>query len=245
MNLIEGLNEVVDFIGKGYRLTKAMEESGQRDVFVALDQVNRLCVIKFADCLPTKVARINKEVQILQTLNSNSFPKLYDSFYITSDDIEYYVDNLNPASEAAKIKAFQDLKIKDKYVTVEEYIENIPWAEFKEIAKLDFGVLLKFVRAMVSALGDIASLEKIHRDLKPDNILIRPDFSPVIIDFGIAKSVSAGTNTLTKVYESIPCTWQDAAPEQVLNQRGIQTHKIDQFSLGVVLYELLSIRRLN
>jgi serine/threonine-protein kinase len=75
----------------------------------------------------------------------------------------------------------------------------------------------------------------LHRDLKPDNILIDERGQPHVADFGLAKQI--GDATLTAVGIGTP---EYAAPEQLRNDRDAITTAIDQYSLGVMLYELLT-----
>jgi eukaryotic-like serine/threonine-protein kinase len=81
----------------------------------------------------------------------------------------------------------------------------------------------------------------IHRDLKPDNILITSDGEPKLLDFGIAKVFTPdqqeGGSTLTSAWVRL-LTPDYASPEQVLGER--ITTATDIYSLGAVLYELLT-----
>ncbi len=81
----------------------------------------------------------------------------------------------------------------------------------------------------------------VHRDLKPDNILIAKDGAPRLLDFGTAKLLSpshdaAGAESTRQGYHSF--TPQYASPEQVLGNP--VTTASDTYSLGVLLYLLLS-----
>ena len=77
----------------------------------------------------------------------------------------------------------------------------------------------------------------IHRDIKPENIMITADGRAKLGDFGLARAVSTG-NTLTADANVLMGTVAYLAPEQV--QRGIADVKSDIYSLGIVLFEMLT-----
>jgi Flp pilus assembly protein TadD len=80
----------------------------------------------------------------------------------------------------------------------------------------------------------------VHRDLKPQNILITADGRPKVTDFGLARLTDEQSVSMPG---DLMGTVQYMSPEQVARGQGRIDHRTDIFSLGVVLYELLTLER--
>jgi len=82
----------------------------------------------------------------------------------------------------------------------------------------------------------------IHRDVKPGNIMVTPEGDPVILDFGLARDESSEVKTLTHSGDLLG-TPAYMSPEQLLAQRVPLDRRTDIYSLGVTLYECLTLKR--
>jgi serine/threonine protein kinase len=99
------------------------------------------------------------------------------------------------------------------------------------------------VRKVALAMQEAHAQGVIHRDLKPSNILLRPNGEPMVMDFGLAsRSDDRQSAGLTRRGDVIG-TYEYMSPEQVEADNAAVGPAADVFSLGVVLYELLTGRR--
>ncbi len=82
----------------------------------------------------------------------------------------------------------------------------------------------------------------VHRDVKPSNIIVMPDGSPVLVDFGLAIPQESDGNTLTRTGDTAG-TPSYLAPELLTGDRARPDAQSDVYALGVTLYECLALRR--
>ena len=81
----------------------------------------------------------------------------------------------------------------------------------------------------------------VHRDMKPGNVMVRSDGSPVILDFGLVRDED-DTSSLTEIGNLLGAPAY-MSPEQVTAQHIRLDRRSDIYSLGVMLYECLTLRR--
>jgi tetratricopeptide (TPR) repeat protein len=126
---------------------------------------------------------------------------------------------------------------------VMEYVEGVPIDSYVGAQELSLKDKLRLFVKVCSAVQFAHQNLVIHRDLKPDNVLVSSDGEPHLLDFGTAKLLSADQSAdvlgLTR-HGFLSFTPTYASPEQVLGKA--ITTATDTYSLGVMLYLLLTGR---
>ena len=128
---------------------------------------------------------------------------------------------------------------------VMDYVKGVPITEYCDAIRLSVPERLQLFVQVCQAVQHAHQKGIIHRDLKPSNILVAPyDDKPVpkVIDFGLAKAMnqSLTEKTLHTAHDMVLGTPLYMSPEQAqLNNIDVDTRS-DIYSLGVLLYELLT-----
>lgn len=121
---------------------------------------------------------------------------------------------------------------------VMEYVDGAPITEYCDRRRLNLTERLKLFRTVCAAVAYAHQNLVVHRDLKPGNIFVTANGEVKLLDFGIAKLLGPESRedlTRTGMY---PFTPDYASPEQVRGKA--ITTATDVYSLGVVLFELLT-----
>lgn len=188
-----------------------LRKGGQKSVYRVDHPKHGSAVAKvgIADA-PETMERISREVELLKDLDSDYYPK----------NFEFWKAGMTG------------------FVTVEEYIPGDlltsridKYQDSKEAAS--------FIKSLCIGLRILWDEQVVHRDIKPDNIIITPGGQPKIIDLGIARCLKKTSLTESLAWVG-PCTPPYAAPEQLLNRKADIDWRADQFSLGIVFVQLLS-----
>lgn len=127
---------------------------------------------------------------------------------------------------------------------VMDYVDGTPLGDFSNTQKLSINQRLEIFLQICDAVSYAHKNLVIHRDLKPSNILVTADGIPKLLDFGIAKLVihNSDLKTIEKTFNAFQAmTPEYASPEQI-SGRPVTT-STDIYSLGVVLFELLTGHR--
>jgi len=154
---------------------------------------------------------------------------------------------LNHPNVVHTLEAGQD---GDRYFLSMEFLDGQPLTEVMQRAtndpRITLPVRLRILCDVLSGLQhahelreyDGTGLHIVHRDISPQNVFVTYDGQVKVVDFGIAKAADAGNVTQPGVFKG---KFAYAAPEQIKGQ--LVDRRADVFSVGVLLWELVSLQR--
>jgi serine/threonine-protein kinase len=198
-------------VGGRYRVVRKIGGGGMADVYLCEDLTlgRRVAIKVLLQRLlndPTFVERFRREAKAAAGLNSANVVGVYDWG-----------------------------ELHDAYYIVMEYVEGETLKDFiRRQGRLNGGEAVRIGLQLLSAVAYAHRRGIIHRDIKPQNVMLDREGNVKVMDFGIAR---AGDSGMTEV-GSVLGTAQYLAPEQA---QGLQVdERSDLYSVGIVLYEMLT-----
>lgn len=199
-------------ISKRYKIIEVIGGGGMSNVYLAHDMIlNRDVAIKILhynfDDEDESYRRFQREALSATSL---SHPNIVSTYDVGEDEGHHYL--------------------------VMEYVKGMTLKQYiNEYAPLAPTRCVEIMQQLTSAIAVAHQNQIIHRDIKPQNVLMDEDGNVKVADFGIAMALTATSFTKTN---SVLGTVHYLSPEQA--RGGMTTKKSDIYSLGIVLYELLT-----
>ena len=199
-------------LGNRYEILREIGSGGMANVYLAHCRLlNRNVAVKILknEFVNDKefLERFNKEAQVAATISSPNIVNVYDVGH--DGDIHYIVMEYVEGQ------------------TLKEYIDDNGMLSWQETVEYAIQICTALDRAHKNGI--------IHRDIKPQNIILTNDGVLKVTDFGIAR---ATTNETTNMGESTMGSVHYFSPEQA--RGGYTDAKSDIYSLGIVMYELIT-----
>ena len=202
-------------LGDRYRISREVGRGGAARVFEAIDAHDRRVALKVLhpQLLASVTAdRFLREIHFVARLDHPHIARLLD--YGEEDWIVYCaMEFIEGPTLKQHLRSTRRMSLADTARTAQDLLDALEYAHAQGI---------------------------IHRDVKPDNIMLSPD-GAVLVDFGIAKAVAAsGNDRLTRSGFAVG-TSAYMSPEQIAGSDAIDSRS-DLYSLGCVLFECLTGR---
>jgi tRNA A-37 threonylcarbamoyl transferase component Bud32 len=236
-------------LGGRYRIDRELGAGGMGKVFEALDtQLKRPVAVKVLAVFGSKrfdpEARFRREAEALAALQHPNIVAIHEVG--TDGDVNYLVmDLVRGAPLDRALKLVKQHCGDDPPRRGEELTRALPApGDGTTRSLIELGSWFRTVARVASEIAHTLEAAHtkglVHRDIKPGNIMLRPDGSPLVLDFGLAGAQQDETGTVTEgLFGSVAYM----APEQIASGRVGTDPRTDVYQLGAVLYELLTLRR--
>lgn len=204
--------EIGEILGGRYEILKRIGSGGMADVYMAKDQkLNRNVAVKVLKREYVDDEKFLKKFQIeAQAVASLTHPNIVNIYDVGAENgVNYIVMELAGG------------------ITLKEYIKKKGYLSPQETVDVSIQI--------ASAISHAHNHHIIHRDIKPQNILISEDGMIKVTDFGIAKA--ANTNTVTSTATAMGSVHY-ISPEQAKGR--FCDEKSDIYSLGITMYEMIT-----
>jgi serine/threonine protein kinase len=201
-----------------YRIQRPLGFGGMGVVYLAEQDSPRRAValklLRLDSASPRQLERFEREAELLGRLSHPGIARVYEAGWAET--------------ETGRRPFF-----------AMEYVEGEPLHEYVTVHKLDLAAKLRIVSQVAEAVHYAHERNVVHRDLKPSNVVIDERGEPKVLDFGVARPM--GDSSHATQTGQLVGTLSYMSPEQAAGH-GLIGPASDVYSLGVILYEILTGR---
>jgi eukaryotic-like serine/threonine-protein kinase len=240
-----------------YRILREIGRGGQASVYLAEDQrLHRQVALKVLSpghgIDEGRLNRFRREAEITSRLNNPGICPVYAAgedhgvlwiamAYVEGEPLASKISTAreHAASDSTSVIEIPERADLSEAAPTSDHRDEPPsWPKtWSEIARV-----LELFEEIARTLHVAHEHGVIHRDIKPGNIMVTEDGAPVILDFGLAQDIEHDLPTLT-VTGDLLGTPAYVSPEQLAAQRIRLDRRTDVYSLGISLFECLTLRR--
>ena len=198
---------------EGYDILRELSRGGQGVVYLAHEKATkRKVAIKVLregpHASPEATKRFRREIELIARLEHPDIVAVLHAG-VTANGLPYFVM---------------------------PYVRGQPLTQYIDAASLSTPDICRIFARICDALHHAHNRGVIHRDLKPSNVLVDDEGHPRILDFGLAKILAGGGDSLLSVSRSAFGTLPYMAPEQVRGNPDLIDARTDVYAIGVLLY---------
>ena len=231
-----------------FRLVRLLGRGGMGEVHEAVQRsLGRTVALKLLPAdratSPSARARFQREAQLLARLRHDHLVAVHQAGVL--DDRWYFamdlVDGCSLANVITRCRQLPATTVGGERLCRALQLElDAPDAGGKLRGRDAQATAVACLLPIAQALAHVHAHGIVHRDVKPANILLRADGTPLLTDFGLARDNEGPGLTQTGDFAGTP---HYVAPEIIADGSRQATPQSDVFALGVTLYELLTLRR--
>ncbi len=189
-----------------------LKNGGQKKVYKGKYVDGKIVAVKLINNIYDR--RVLQEIDLLKSISLENVPRIIESGIVVDETIN-----------------------EECLYIIEEYLEGKSLRDWiNENNKADLKYAYTLLETLIRIEIELEKLNIIHRDIKPDNIILAETGKIYLIDFGLAKVIGGTSLTLTEAMQG-PCTPGYAPYEQFSNDKMHQDIRTDLYQIGVTVYE--------
>lgn len=210
-----------------YEILHCIGQGGFGTTYLCFDKnLGRKCIIK----------EYTPQGNAFRKVNANLFPLLNFEFESGLNDFLQEAKNLALFNHPNIVKINRFFKANSTGYIVMDFEQGISLREIINSKKIfEEKEIESIIIPLCSGIQELHNKSLIHRDIKPDNIIIRPNGSPILIDFGSIGNLNDINEIDYKIYIT-----PHYAPIEQFNLKFPQGNWIDIYALGATIYELIA-----